>query len=325
MKVLVTGANGFVGRALAITLESNGLEVVRAVRSACCSNEVQINDVGPKTDWQNALMSKEVGVVAGQREVPVDAVVHLAAKVDLVRDEAGDSRTAFFKVNAEGTSNLARQAAAAGVKRFVFLSSIKVNEVQMASLGNGGGSSSQDAYAASKWEAEKALWLIAEQTGMEVVIVRSPLMYGPGVKGNFLSLMRAIDKRFPLPFGAVQNRRSLIYVGNLIDTIRLFLTHPSAKGKTFLVSDADDVSTPELVRRIAVGLRRRPFLLHVPVSWMRLAGAILGKNEAIKRLLGSLTVETTHLQEELSWQPPYTMQEGLEATAEWYLKTKATQ
>ena len=167
------------------------------------------------------------------------------------------------------------------------------------------------------------LWQISPKTGMEVVVIRPPLVYGPGVKGNFMRLMQAIDKLRPLPLGGIQNQRSLIYLGNLVDVIRQCVTHPNAAGKTFLVSDGDDVSTPELVRRIAAALGRRPFLLPVPVSWMRRAGRVLGKQAAVDRLLGSLCVDISPLREELGWTPPYTMQEGLEATAQWYRTTKA--
>lgn len=181
-----------------------------------------------------------------------------------------------------------------------------------------------DAYAISKWEAEQALWQVAAETGMEVVILRPPLVYGPGVKGNFLRLMQAIDKRRPLPLGGIQNQRSLIYLGNLIDVIRLCITHPNAAGKAFLVSDGDDVSTPELVRRIAAALRRQPFLVPVPPAWIRWAGVTLGKQAAANRLLGSLCVDISPLRDELGWKPPYTMQAGLEATAQWYRKTKVS-
>lgn len=155
-------------------------------------------------------------------------------------------------------------------------------------------------------------------------MLRPPLVYGPGVRGNFLRLMQTIDTRRPLPLGAIHNKRSLIYLGNLVDAIHRCVTHPKAAGKTFLVSDGDDVSTPELLRRIAAALERRPFLLPVPTSWMRWAGRMLGKQAAVDRLLGSLCVDIAPLREELSWTPPYTMQEGLEATAQWYRKTKAT-
>jgi nucleoside-diphosphate-sugar epimerase len=243
-----------------------------------------------------------------------------------MNESSSDALAEFRHMNVAGTLNLASQAAAAGVRRFVYLSSIKVNG-ESTSLNRPFTSNNvpvpEDPYGISKHEAEQGLRQIEADTGMEVVILRPPLVYGPGVKGNFLRLMQAIDRRRPLPLGSIQNQRSLIYLGNLVDVIRLCLTHPKAAGKAFLVSDGDDVSTPELVRRIAAALGRRPFLLPVPVSWMRWAGRVLGKQAAVDRLLGSLCVDISPLREELGWTPPYTMQEGLEATAQWYRKTKA--
>ena len=264
------------------------------------------------TDWSEAL---------GQ---DTDVVVHLAAQVPLTDTAAEDQADRYTQANTLGTANLARRCAQHGVKRFIFVSTVKV-------LGEGKSEPYQDtdlavpadAYAISKWDAEQALWQVAAETGMEVVMLRPPLVYGPGVKGNFLRLMQAIDKRRPLPLGAIHNQRSLIYLGNLVDAIHRCVTHPKAAGKAFLVSDGDDVSTPELVRRIAAALERPPFLLPVPVSWMRWAGRVLGKQAAVDRLLGSLCVDISPLREELDWTPPYSMQEGLEATAQWYRKTKA--
>lgn len=312
MRILVTGANGLVGRALCSVLDQTEHQVVRAVRTSTTPWEVPVGDLNKNTDWSEAL---------GQ---DTDVVVHLAAQVSLTDTAAGDQADRYTQANTLGTANLARQCAQHGVKRFIFVSTAKV-------LGEGKSEPYRDtdlavpadAYSISKWDAEQALWQIAAETGMEVVMLRPPLVYGPGVKGNFLRLMQAIDKRRPLPLGAIHNQRSLIYLGNLVDVIRLCLTHPKAPGKTFLVSDGDDVSTPELVRRIAAALERLPFLLPVPVSWMRWAGRVLGKQAAVDRLLGSLCVDITPLREELSWTPPYTMQEGLEATAKWYRKTKA--
>lgn len=312
MKILVTGANGLVGRALCSVLDQTELQVVRAVRTSTTALEVPVGDLNESTDWSEAL---------GQS---TDVVVHLAGQVPLTDDASRVPSDRYTEVNTWGTANLARQCAQHGVKRFIFVSTAKV-------LGEGKSEPYRDtdlavpadAYAISKWEAEQTLWQIAAETGMEVVILRPPLVYCPGVKGNFLRLMQAIDKRRPLPLGAIQNQRSLIYLGNLVDTIRLCLTHPKAAGKTFLVSDGGDVSTPELVRRIAAALGRPPFLLPVPVSWMRWAGRVLGKQAAVDRLLGSLCVNIAPLREELAWTPPYTMQEGLEATAQWYRKTKA--
>lgn len=312
MKVLVTGANGLVGRALCSVLDQTEGQVVRAVRTSTTPWEIPVGDLNKNTDWSEAL---------GQ---DTDVVVHLAGQVPLTDNASRVPNDRYTEVNTLGTANLARQCAQHGVKRFIFVSTVKV-------LGEGKSEPYQDtdlavpadAYAISKWDAEQALWQVAAETGMEVVMLRPPLVYGLGVKGNFLRLMQAIDKRRPLPLGAIHNQRSLIYLGNLVDVIRLCLIHPKAAGKAFMVSDGDDVSTPELVRRIAASLGRRPFLLPVPVSWMRWAGRVLGKQAAVDRLLGSLCVDITPLREELGWTPPYTMQEGLEATAQWYRKNKA--
>lgn len=312
MKVLITGANGLVGRALCSVLDQTEGQVVRAVRTSITPWEIPVGDLNKSTDWSEAL---------GQN---TDVVVHLAGQVPLTDNASRVPNDRYTEVNTLGTANLARQCAQHGVKRFIFVSTVKV-------LGEGKSEPYQDtdlavpadAYAISKWDAEQALWQVAAETGMEVVMLRPPLVYGLGVKGNFLRLMQAIDKRRPLPLGAIHNQRSLIYLGNLVDVIRLCLIHPKAAGKAFMVSDGDDVSTPELVRRIAASLGRRPFLLPVPVSWMRWAGRVLGKQAAVDRLLGSLCVDISPLREELGWTPPYTMQEGLEATAQWYRKTKA--
>ena len=313
MKVLVTGANGLVGRALCFVLDQTEHQIVQAVRISTTSWEVPVSDLNGSTDWGAAL---------GQN---TDVVVHLAAQVPEMDSASRFPGDRYAEVNTLGTANLARQCAQHGVKRFIFISTIKV-------LGEGKSEPYQDtdlaepadAYAISKWEAEQALWQVAAETGMEVVVLRPPLVYGPGVKGNFLRLMQTIDKRRPLPLGGIHNQRSLIYLGNLVDAIRLCLTHHKAAGKTFLVSDGDDVSTPELVRRIAAALGRRPFLLPVPVSWIHWAGRVVGKEAAVDRLLGSLRVDISPLREELGWTPPYTMQSGLEATAAWYRKIKAT-
>lgn len=312
MKILVTGANGLVGRAFCSVLDQNKDQVVRAVRRSTTPWEVPVGDLNEDTDWSEAL---------GQN---TDVVVHLAGKVSLADGASSIPGDLYSQVNTLGTANLARQCAQYGVKRFIFVSTVKVlGEGKSEPYRDADLAVPADAYAISKWEAEQALRQIAAVTGMEVVVLRPPLVYGPGVKGNFLRLMQAIDKRRPLPLGGIQNQRSLIYLGNLVDAIRLCLTHPKAAGETFLVSDGDDVSTPELVSRIAASLQRRPFLLPVPVSWMRWAGRVLGKQAAVDRLLGSLCVDITPLREELGWTPPYTMQAGLEVTAQWYRKTKA--
>lgn len=316
MTILITGADGFVGSALCDGLRNEALpvrSVVRRLKSWSDSDLTEaIGDISGETDWSSALRD-------------VTQVVHLAARVHMTCDSGLEAAVEFRRINVESTATLARQAAASGVLRFVFVSSIKVNG-ESTSLRRpfscNDVSAPEDPYGSSKHEAEQVLRQIATETSMEVVIIRPPLVYGPGVKGNFLRLMQTIDKRWPLPLGGIQNQRSLIYLGNLVDAIRVCLTHPKAAGETFLISDGDDLSTPELVRRIAAALGREPFLLPVPVSWMRWVGRVFGKQAAVDRLVGSLCVDSTPLSKKLGWTPPYTMQAGLEATAQWYHKNK---
>lgn len=307
MNILVTGASGLVGQALCTHLERNGHTVLRAVRRASTADELPISNIDGATSWRQVLRED------------LDAIVHLAARVHVMQEESADADTLYRQTNTEGTLNLARQCAAAGVRRFVFVSSIKV-------LGEGRDSPYQPydeahpegPYAISKWEAEQGLREIAATSGMEVVIVRPPLVYGPGVRANFLRLMMLVDRGWPLPFGSINNRRSLVFLGNLVDAIASCLTHPNATGKTYHVSDGEDVSTPELIRRLAHALGKPPRLLPVPRTWMRLAGRGLSKGPAVERLLGSLTVDSGSIRRELGWSPPYTMQNALEQTAVWY-------
>lgn len=309
MKVLVTGANGLLGRELCSGLEQSGSEVLRSVRISTTPCEIPVGEINDTTNWNCVL------------DTNVDSVVHLAAKVP-VSDRGCEALDAqYYQINTLGTANLARQCAEKGIKRFVFISTVKV-------LGEGCNqlyraddpAEPTDAYAISKWEAEQSLKQIAAETGMEVVILRPPLVYGPGVKGNFLRLLQTVERRTPLPFGAIQNRRSLIYLGNLVDVIRLCLTHPSAAGKIFMVSDGDDISTPELIRRMATALGHRAFLFPVPATWMKCVANMLGRKSAVDRLVGSLAVDIGPIQADLGWSPPYSMQLGLASTVAWYRK-----
>ncbi|MDB5796429.1 MAG: hypothetical protein JWP36_331 [Paucimonas sp.] len=302
--VLVTGANGFVGSALCASLERQGIEVRRAVRDAKSATESGVGEIGPDTDWTGAL--------AG-----CDTVVHAAARVHVMRDSADDPLAAFRAVNTAGTLNLAAQAAAAGVRRLVFISSVKVN-------GEAGHHAAQDEpapadpYGVSKAEAEAGLHKIGAASGLETVVIRPPLVYGPGVGANFLRLMRAVDRGMVLPFGRVENRRSLIFVGNLASGIAQCLTHPAAAGRTWMISDGQDLSTPELVTMLAHHLGRPPRLMPVPVPVMRWAAAALGKSQEADRLLGNLTVDSDPIRNELGWQAPYSVDQGLAATVAWY-------
>ncbi|SCY21349.1 UDP-glucose 4-epimerase [Nitrosospira sp. Nl5] len=307
---LVTGASGFVGRALVAELLARGIHARGAVRGTVRLDpgvdQVVIEEVDSHTDWHEAL--------AG-----VESVVHLAARVHVMHETISDTMAAFRAVNTEGTLNLARQAAKAGVCRFAFVSTIKVNgEGRNTPYTESDLPSPQDPYAISKWEAEQGLRDIAARTGMEVVILRPPLVYGPGVGGNFLRLMRAVDKGWPLPLGAVDNRRSLIYLGNLVDAMIVCLAHPGAANGTFLLSDNEDVATPELVRRLAAALHRPARLIPVPPTLLRIAGIVSGKRQAVDRLLGSLTIDGGANWSRLSWSPTISMETGLSETAAWY-------
>lgn len=316
MRVLVTGATGFVGRFLCTRLLSEGW----SVRGTMLNYEnpallvegvepVVIEAMGGATRWSHALTG-------------IDAVIHLAARVHIMEDPSADPLTEFRKVNSEGTKRLACEAVKAGVKRLVFVSSIKVSgEESLTPYTENSPVQPSDPYGVSKWEAELALRQIEAETGQEVVIVRPTLVYGPGVKANFYNMMKVIQKGIPLPFASISNKRSLIYVGNLIDAITKCTVHPIATGKTFLVSDGEDVSTPELIRRIAAALNVPAGLFPFPLCLMRFAGKLIGKSAAVNRLAGSLTVDSSKIRQELGWTPPFSMEQGLRETAEWYLKT----
>jgi nucleoside-diphosphate-sugar epimerase len=312
VKVLLTGASGFVGRALCPVLKA-GYETRAAYRQLDQARSdveaVHVGDIDGDTDWRAALTGCE-------------SVVHLAGRVHVMHESKEDPAAVlgvYRANNTLGTLNLARQAAAAGVRRFVFASTIKVNgEGRDQPYTEADAPSPLDAYAISKWEAEQGLWEIAAQTGMQVVILRFPLVYGPGVGANFLRLVQTVERGVPLPFGRIKNRRSLIYLGNLVDAIGTCLAHPAAANKTFLVSDGDDVSTPVLIRGLATALGRPSRLLPVPVSWLKLVGALTGKKIEMDRLLGSLSVDSSTIRKELQWSPPFAMNFGLKETAKWY-------
>ena len=309
MKFLITGANGFVGRALCKELSQKGYAVRAAVRSENVKfNDIERTVVGAidgKTDWMNALQD-------------VDAVIHLAARVHVMSDESSDPLAEFRRINTAGTERLARSAAASGVRRFVYVSSIKVNgEATCAGkkFSESDTPKPQDSYGISKWEAEQALHRVAAETGLEVVIVRPPLVYGAGVKGNFAQMLKVLTKGIPLPLASVDNRRSLIYVENLVDALIICAAHPAAAGQTYLVSDGEDVSTPDLLRQLGTAMGHPAHLFPCPQALLRLAGRLLGKADQIERLLGSLQVDSGKIRRELNWIPPFTLQDGLRLTA----------
>lgn len=312
MRVLVTGASGFVGRAVASAHFARGDAVTAVSRSAAPVPEgverVQADfSVDPRLN----------GSLRG-----CDVVVHAAARVHVMRDTAADPLAEFRRANVAATEALAEAAASTGVRRFVFLSSIKVLGENSPS-GNPLVASLQprpiDPYGVSKLEAEEALRGVAERTGLEVVIIRPVLVYGPGVKGNFRAMLQWLRRGIPLPLGGVRNRRSLVALDNLVDLILTSASHPAAPDATLLVSDGDDLSTPELLRRAGVALGRPARLIPVPPALLTLAGAALGKRDAVHRLVGTLQVDISATRSLLDWTPPVSVDAALGATARAFL------
>lgn len=314
--ILLTGANGFVGQHLGIHLVKQGYDVVAAVRQANSginftpTRIVPVGDIGATTEWSTALEG-------------VDVIIHLAARVHGMQEQAADPLAAFRMVNTAGTIRLAQQAAEAGVKRFVYLSSIKVNGESTTThpFTEQNEMEPGDPYARSKWEAEQKLLDLATQTSLEVSIIRPPLVYGPGVGGNFQRLLGLVAKAWPLPLASIQNRRSLVGIQNLCSLLEVCMQHPAAAGEVFLVSDGQDISTPELIRMLAEVMGRPCRLLPFPASMLAAVSKLLGQQGAWERLAGSLQVDISKARQQLGWEPPFPLEQGLADTADWYRKT----
>lgn len=326
MKALVTGASGFVGSATCAWFVAQGMEVVGAVRQLPARPLAGVDyrivgELDADTDWRASL--------AG-----VEGIIHCAARVHVMRDTADDPLAAFRSTNVAGTERLARQAAAAGVKRMVFISSIKVNGEETApasplprgervSFREDDAPAPQDPYGQTKWEAEAMLAQVAQETGLDVVIVRPPLVYGPGVKGNLARLLGWVERGVPLPLAGIRNARSLIGIDNLTSALQTCLTHPAAAGRTYLVRDGEDVSTPELVRWLGRHLGKPARLFALPTPLLESLGGLTGRRTDVQRLTGSLTVDDSRIRRELDWMPPYTLDEGLAQMARvWLEKTR---
>lgn len=304
---MVTGAGGFVGQYLCSILEEAGIELVPVFRRRGQVSEkvfqqaVVCKTIDGTADWTNELLNVEV-------------VIHLAAKVHVMHsDEAGDL-VSFREINVEGTKNLANQAANSGVNRFIYLSSIKVNGEQTDDqpFVAGQAPDPEDSYAISKMEAEEALRLIQKTTKMEVVIIRPPLVYGPGVKGNLLALVNLIKKGIPLPLGTVDNRRDLVSIYNLCDLIRVCILHPTAPDDTLLVSDNEPISTTEMIRFIAKGLNQNVRLFPVPIWALKYVAGLFGKKEEVEKLTGNLQIDMSPTQRVFGWKPPFTVAESFQ-------------
>lgn len=314
--VFLTGATGFVGGAVLRRLTSDGTAVTAALRKDGQMLDLKV----PSVEFECLETAAWAQSLRG-----IDVVVHCAARVHVMSDIENDPLTAFRKVNVQGTLNLAVQSVEAGVRRFVFISSIKANGE---GTEPGKPYTSQDLpapadpYGVSKLEAEKGLLALAAETGLEVVIIRPVLVYGPGVKANFLNMMHWLEKGIPLPFGAINNARSLVALDNLVDLIVTCIEHPAAANQTFLVSDGEDLSTTQLLRRMASALGLRACLLPVPGRWLSTAANLLGKRNLSQRLCGSLQVDIDSTRSLLQWTPPVSVDEALRAVAKHYLENK---
>lgn len=313
MRLLVTGANGFIGKPLCSKLQAKGLVVRATMRQSNSQVDgddiVLVDALNAETDWSEALRG-------------VDVVIHLASRVHVMEETASNSLAEFREVNVEGTLNLARQAYQAGVRRFIFMSSLKVNG-ESTPLGKPFTADDIPApvgpYAVSKREAEDGLRQLSAETGMEIVIIRPPLVYGPGVKANFLNMMRWLNSGLPLPLGAINNKRSLVALDNLLDLIMACIDHPGAANQTFLVSDGEDVSTTELLKRTAAALGKTARLLPMPMGLLRIFARLSGKSEIYQRLCGSLQVDIVKTNDLLGWLPPFSQNEVLRKTAKYFL------
>ena len=312
-KILITGATGFIATPLIRTLREKGHILSGTTRKTGVfsgTNGIPLHkvpEISENTDWSNIISGAEV-------------VIHLAARVHIMKDQSRNPMEAFRCVNTLGTQALALQAANAGIKRFIFLSSAKVaGEISPpGGFKESGPISPNDPYSISKYEAEQELLKIAQRSSMEVVIIRPPLVYGPNVKGNFLSLLKLAKRNYPLPLNSINNKRSLIFVDNLTDAITKAVDHPKAANKIFFLSDEENLSTTELINKISRAFGTKAKIFNIPQKYLVLLGKITGNTEIIKRLTQTLTVDSTRIKSDLNWSPPFQSDVGIEKTVNWY-------
>lgn len=310
-KILVTGATGFVGKHLVPELIAAGHDVRCAVSQPVAwlhAEQVVVGKLEHNPDWSDALTDRDV-------------VIHLAARVHVMKEKSGRVLDEYCKINSIATRNLAKQAAKQQVKRFIFLSSIKVNgefTLKGTPFTEESRAQPEDPYGQSKLYAEQYLQVISQSTGLEVVIIRPPLVYGPGVKANFLKMLGLIKKGLPLPFGKVKNSRHLVYIDNLVSALCTVVTHPNAANQTYLVADDESLSLTQLMKHIAHEMKVGVRLIPIPVRFMELSFKLLGLNKLNQRLFGSLEVSNNKIKSQLGWVPPVTSADGLKETVKWY-------
>lgn len=322
-KILITGASGFIGETLCKTLSKSNRYVRGAVRSLKLYSSnidveyVSVGDINIKTDWKDFL-------------VDIDCVIHCAGRAHIMNETKKNALKIYRSVNVDATKQLAEQSAAAGVKKFIFLSSVKVNgentlnNINLSNLNNQNKNifshndtkNPGDPYSISKHEAEEVLWKLSSKTDLAVTVLRLPLVYGYGAKGNLARLIKLIKSNVPLPLSLVKNQRSMIGIDNLVDILIRCIDHPDASGKTFLVSDGHDLSTPDLIKQIATSIKRKVFLFPVPIFLLKFLGHILGKQKEINRLVGSLKIDSSYAKEVLNWTPPVSVKEGIRRMTE---------
>jgi len=301
MKVMVTGANGFVGKSVCNSLSAGiDVELIKTVRTVQYSGEMEVGNICENTNWQELLKG-------------VDVIIHTAARAHIMNDSAQDPLAEFRRVNVEGTLNLARQAVETGVKRFIFISSIKVNgEGESNRVYRFDDSANpEDDYGHSKWEAEQGLKALCSESSMELVVIRPPLIYGQGVKGNLALLAKAVDKGLPLPLGLIKNQRDMLSLNNLIDLIKTCIKHPAAAGQVFLCCDNEPVSTPQLIKLIANGRGKRARLWKVPLIMLKLFACLTGRKAMFKRLSSDFRIDSQHTMNTLDWTPPFSVAQSM--------------
>ena len=316
MKILVTGANGFIGTQLSETLAKSGHQVRNTARSIAPNSLITSEMITCDLESADNLDHLTTGC---------DAIVHLAGRAHVMSDDPATSESLYLSANVDVTKRLAQSAARTGVKRMILMSSVKVNGESTtidSPFTSQDTPNPQDPYGRSKTQAEQTLWDVASTSGLEGVVIRPPLVYGPGVRANFASLIGIVDRGIPLPLGSIRNKRSFVSVDNLIDCIATALQTPNAGGQTFLVSDGQDLSTPELIRSIASSLHKSPMLIPIPTALLKLAATTAGKRNAYDRLCGSLTVNIASTKQKLSWTPPFTVQDSLQRTVDAFIQSK---